>query len=314
MSDQPESTTLGNTTIEIPLIGTGTWQWGDRLMWGFGNEYNAQDAHAAFDASLEMGINFFDTAEVYGMGRSERFLGEFLSAVAHPIVVATKFFPYPWRLTRRSLLRALRNSLERLGLAKVDLYQIHMPNLPKSIETWANALADAVDQDLVKAVGVSNYNLEQMCRSHDTLYKRGIPLASNQVQYNLLDRKVEFNGLLKSCQELGVTLIAYSPLAKGVLTGKYTPDNPLPGLRGQQYNRRKLEEVQPFIRKLRKIGRDHDEKTCAQVSINWLICKGVVPIPGAKNIRHVLDNAGALGWRLTDDEIAELDEASQQLG
>src|SRR5262249_6112696 len=139
-----------------------------------------------------------------------------------------KFMPLFWRLRKGQLSRALRGSLKRLKVSKLDLYQIHWPSLPLSVETWAEALADAVEAGLTRAVGVSNYDVDQMRRTHGVLAKRCIPLASNQVEYNLLDRSPERNGVFDACRELGVTLIAYSPLAMGMLTGKYTPENPPP--------------------------------------------------------------------------------------
>ena len=305
---------LGKSNISILPMGVGTWQWGDRMLWGFGRNYNAEDARAAFEVSISTGLNFFDTAEIYGLGQSERFIGEFLMETPQKeVVIATKFFPYPWRLTKNGFKRALRGSLRRLGLEQVDLYQIHWPFGLVSIETWANALADAMDNGLVKSVGVSNYDINQMRRTYEILAKRGVVLASNQVEYSLLDRKIEFNGLMKTCQELGVSLIAYSPLAKGMLTGKYTPTNLPPGQRSQRYNGVLLEKIQPLLRLMRKIGNEHGEKTEAQVALNWLICKGAIPIPGAKNERQAQDNAGALTWRLREEQVAALDEASNSL-
>jgi aryl-alcohol dehydrogenase-like predicted oxidoreductase len=216
-------------------------------------------------------------------------------------------------LPKTSLKRALRNSLKRLNLECVDLYQIHWPFPPVPIETWAEALGDVVQEGLVGAVGVSNYSEAQMRRAYATLAKRGVPLASNQVEYNLLNRKVELNGLLKVCQELGITLIAYSPMAQGALTGKYTPEKLMPGIRGRIYNRATLEKIQPLIRQMRDIGREHGGKTPSQVALNWCICKGSVPIPGAKNARQAQDNCGALGWRLTEAEVAALDESSARI-
>jgi len=214
---------------------------------------------------------------------------------------------------KSSLLNALRKSLRRLGLNQVDLYQVHWPFPPVSIETWASGLADAVEHGLTKAVGVSNYNLNQMRRAQATLVKRGVLLASNQVEYSLINRKIEFNGLLSCCQELGITLLAYSPLAQGLLTGKYTSKTPPPGIRGRRYSRRVLENIQPLIRLLQDIGRNHEGKTTAQVAINWLICKGVVPIPGAKNAKQAIENAGAIGWKLSNEEVERLDQASRDI-
>ena len=305
-----ERVKLGNTDIAISPMGTGTWAWGDSVMWGYGRGYADADVRAAFDASVAAGINFFDTAEIYGLGRSEKLLGQFIRESGQSFVVATKFMPFPFWLTKNALRRALRNSLKRLGMPRTDLYQMHFPFPPVPVETWMDAMAEAVEAGFVRAVGVSNYNQAQMGRAHTTLAKRGIPLASNQVFYSLLHRDPEFNGVAQLCKDLNVTLIAYSPLEKGVLTGKYTPDNPPPGPRKNIYNRAYLQKVQPLIDVLRDFGEAHGGKTPAQVALNWTICKGAVPIPGAKNVRQVQSNAGALGWRLTDDEVAALDDLS----
>ena len=304
---------LGQSELSISPLGTGAWSWGDWFFWGFGRGYQAEDIAGAFNRSLEAGINFFDTAESYGRGRSEIFLGQFVRAASQPVIVATKFMPYPWRLWKGQLIRALKASLKRLDMPGVDLYQVHFPFPPIPVETWAEGLADVVEMGLARAVGVSNYNEEQMRRAYSTLAKRGIHLASNQVEYHLLKRKVELNGLLKTCQELGVTLIAYSPLAQGSLTGKYTPDNPPPGVRGRRYSRAYLERIQSLLRQMQEIGEAHGGKTPAQVAINWCICKGAVPIPGAKTSRQADENAGGAGWRLDEDEVAALDRISLAL-
>jgi aryl-alcohol dehydrogenase-like predicted oxidoreductase len=292
-------------------IGIGTWSWGDTLFWNFGNGYDKEDVEAAFETSLADGIHFFDTAELYGWGRSEELLGEFVRQHGASALVTTKFFPYPWRLTRGSLLRALRSSLKRLGLEQVDLYLIHQPWSLVPVETWMDALADAIEAGLTRYVGVSNYNVEKMQRAHAALAKRGVPLAANQVEYSLLDREPERSGLLDAAGELGVKVIAYSPLAQGLLTGKYTPENPMSGVR-RRYNKR-LAEVQPLIRLEREIGEAHGGKTPAQVAINWVMAKGALPIPGAKNARQAGENAGATGWHLTEDEVLALDRASAQV-
>jgi aryl-alcohol dehydrogenase-like predicted oxidoreductase len=304
---------LGQSELLISPIGTGAWSWGDWFFWGFGRQYQEGDVAGAFTSSVQAGINFFDTAESYGRGRSEIFLGQFIQASPQPVVVATKFMPYPWRLWKGRLSEALKASLKRLDLPNVDLYQVHWPFPPIPVETWAEGLADAVEMGLARAVGVSNYNEEQMRRAYSTLAKRGVHLTSNQVEFSLLKRKVELNGLLKVCQELGVALIAYSPLAQGGLTGKYTPDNPPPGMRGRRFSRAYLARIQPLLGQMQEIGEAHAGKTPAQVAINWCICKGAVPIPGAKTSRQAGENAGSIGWRLGDEEVAELDKTSLAL-
>jgi len=226
MSGQPETNFL-----DALEIGIGCWQWGDRYFWGYGLDYAEDDVRRAFDASLATNVTLFDTAEVYGSGRSERLLGQFSKASGKPVIVATKFFPFPWRWRKGDLLRALRQSLDRLGRSQVDLYQTHWPFPPVPIETWMEGMADAVEAGLTRGVGVSNYNVEQTRRAHAALARRGVRLLSNQVPYSLINRDVERRGLLALCKELGVKLIAYSPIEKGVLSGKYTPENPPPGAR-----------------------------------------------------------------------------------
>ena len=215
-------------------LGLGTWSWGDRTMWNYGHGYAETDIEQAFKSSVSAGINLMDTAEVYGGGRSEMFLGQFLKTTTTPILVATKFMPYPWRLNRGALMHSLDLSLERLGLDHVDLYQIHWPFPPMPVEFWVEALAKAVKSGKTRTAGVSNYSKMQMQRAYTILSKYNLPLASNQVEYHLLNRTVEKNGLLDRCKELGVRLIAYSPLAKGLLTGKYSLESPPPGLRARQ--------------------------------------------------------------------------------
>jgi aryl-alcohol dehydrogenase-like predicted oxidoreductase len=195
-------------------------------------------------------------------------------------------------------------------MPKVALYQIHLPMPPMPVQYWVKELAGVVKRGLASSVGVSNYNANQTRRAHSVLDAEGLPLASNQVEYSLLNRSIERNGILDTCRELGVTVIAYSPLAKGALTGKYTPENLPHGIRARQYNSAYFKRLQPLIRLLRDIGHAHDGKSPAQVSLNWLMAKGTVPIPGAKNARQAKENVDALGWRLTDSEVQVLDDAS----
>jgi aryl-alcohol dehydrogenase-like predicted oxidoreductase len=173
-----------------------------------------------------------------------------------------------------------------------------------------SALADAVDAGLIKAAGVSNYSVEQTRRAHAALAEREVALACNQIPFSLLNRQHERDGLLDMCGQLGVTVVAYSPLEMGLLTGKYTPGNPPPGARNRRYGREWLAQIQPLIGLLREIGRAHGDKTPSQVALNWVMRKGAVPIPGAKNARQAAENAGALGWSLTDDEVTALDTIS----
>ena len=306
--------TISNETRFLHAVefGLGAWQWGDRLIWQYGQAYKDEDCRAAFEVSLEAGIRFVDTAEVYGNGRSERMLGQFLKETEQPVLVATKFFPFPWRFTKKSLKKALERSLERIGVETVDLYQIHQPFSLISIENLMEAMAEAIKEGLTRTVGVSNYNQSQMLRAYSALARKDVPLASNQVSYSLLNRAIEKNGLLARCKELGVRLIAYSPIEKGLLTGKYSTENLPPGIRGQRYGSL-LPKIGPLLKLMTEFGQEHGGKSKAQVALNWCICKGALPIPGAKNARQAEENAGALGWKLTEEEVAKLDEVSDAI-
>jgi aryl-alcohol dehydrogenase-like predicted oxidoreductase len=291
-------------------LGLGAWQWGDRLVWQFGNGYGDEEVRRAFQVSMQEGIRFVDTAEVYGSGRSERLLGRFIKETDQPVLVATKFFPYPWRFSRKAIVKALKGSLERIGIESVDLYQIHWPSLTMNTDVLMEGLTECVKSGLTRTVGVSNFGHNRMLASYSALARHTVPLASNQVHYSLLNRSVEKEGVLRRCHELGIRLIAYSPLEQGLLTGKYSADNPPSGTRSQRYAGL-LPRIQPLLKLLTEIGQDHGGKSNAQVSLNWVICKGALPIPGAKNETQAIQNVGALGWRLTESEVARLDEASE---
>jgi len=294
-------------------IGIGTWAWGDRFVWGFGNKYKEEDITEAFFESIHNGVAFFDTAEVYGQGKSESFLGKLIPQSASPVKIATKIMPFPWRIGKQSLRKALLGSLKRLNVPKVDLYQIHWPLPPMPVEHWMDQMVEVFQEGLVGAIGVSNYDLEKTRKAQEALAKSGISLASNQVEYHLLERRIEKNGLMQYCVENGIKVIAYSPLAMGILSGKYTPENPPKGARATQYSREFLTQIQPLIKALQIIGQDHDGKTASQVALNWTICKGTLPIPGAKNARQAGENCGAIGWSLTEKEISLLDELSDKV-
>ncbi len=293
-------------------LGLGAWAWGDRIVWQYGRGYTDEDIRQAFQISLAEGIRFIDTAEVYGSGRSERLTGGFLKATDQAVLVATKFFPWPWRFTRDALPAALDRSLNRLGLETVDLYQIHWQTPLLSPETLMDGMRMCLEKGMTRTVGVSNFDQASMLRAYSKLARQDIPLASNQVHYSLLRRDPEKNGLLERCKELGVRLIAYSPLEMGLLTGKYSPENPPPGSRGVTYAGL-IKKIAPLLKLMTGIGQDHGGKSGAQVALNWVICKGALPIPGAKNAAQAQENAGALGWKLTEAEIERLDAASDAI-
>jgi aryl-alcohol dehydrogenase-like predicted oxidoreductase len=305
---------LGLAVPAVVPLGIGTWAWGDKLFWSYGNDYGEAQVREAFLAAVEAGITFFDTAEVYGPGVSEELLGKFIQETGKTVQIATKYGPLPWRLTAQSVSDALTASLKRLQLEQVTLYQVHWPfSFLMSQETLLNALADEVQRGRIAAVGVSNYSAQQMREAHQILAARGVPLAVNQVRYSLLSRQIESQGVLDTARELGVTILAYSPLAQGLLTGKYKVDNPPSGARrfNSRFSRSGLEKITPVISLLQQLGEKY-QRTSAQVALNWLIAQeNVIPIPGAKTAEQARQNAGALGWMLNPEEVAKLEQVSR---
>jgi aryl-alcohol dehydrogenase-like predicted oxidoreductase len=301
---------LGHNGPQIPAVGVGCWAWGDTFSWGYGLSYGKEETYGAFKASVAEGLTFFDTAEIYGFGRSELLLGEFIAESNSEVIVASKCFPYPWRISAKTLKSALARSLKRLGIPQVHLYQMHWPFGLVNIEAWMDAMADLVEAGLVCQVGISNYSPQLTERAFRALERRGLHLASNQIKFSLLARNAERYGLLQLCRDLGVTVIAYSPIAQGLLTGKYSPQHPPPP---QRRGIASLTRISPLLDELLRIGLEHSDRTQTQVALNWCIAKGTLPIPGAKNERQAKENAGALGWSLTGAQIARLDELSDQL-
>ena len=293
-------------------MGLGAMQWGDRAVWQYGHGYGVEDVRQAFEMAIEEGIRFVDTAELYGNGLSERLLGRFIKETAQPVLIATKFFPWPWRFTKGALPRALKGSLARLGVDSVDLYQIHWPSLTMSTDLLMDGLAECVKSGMTRAVGASNFGHARMVAAYSALARNGIQLASNQVHYSLLNRTIEKRGVLARCKELGIRLIAYCPLERGLLAGKYNAENMPSGSRARKY-KELIPKIQPLLKLMTEIGQDHGGKSCAQVALNWVICKGALPIPGAKNSAQARQNAGALGWRLTEEQVARLDFASHAI-
>lgn len=304
--------------MPVPRLGVGAMTWGEArglarfhpAKMAYGGAHGAVAEQEAMEASLEADVNLFDTAAMYAGGASERRLGEL--AEGSELLIATKF-PGSFGFRVDDLPAELEASLTRLRRRSIDLYQHHFPAKRLSISALMGHLADAVEAGKVTAVGVSNYSSDQMREAHAALGRRGIPLASNQVEYSLLHRQPETNGVLEACRELGVTLIAYTPLAGGLLTGKYSPDSRPRGFFRRilpRYGRRELQAIVPVIELLAEIAQRHG-KVPSQVALRWLMENPVVlPIPGAKNGEQARHNAGALTFSLTPQEVAELDSAS----
>ncbi|USR91954.1 aldo/keto reductase [Phormidium yuhuli AB48] len=305
---------LGDRGLQVRPLGIGAWSWGDRFFWQYGSDYGEAQVREAFETAVASGITLFDTAEVYGKGESEQLLGRFGQTCDTPVYIATKYGPLPWRLFKSSVYDAVSASLERLQLDSIPLYQVHWPfTCFMSQETLLNALADEVERGRIQAVGVSNYSADEMVQAQQILQSRGVSLAVNQVRYSLLSRTIETKGILDTAKDLGVVLLAYSPLAQGLLTGKYTPSNPPGGARKMdaKFSAKGLQRIEPLLGILRDLGQQY-QKTPAQVALNWLIGQGgVIPIPGAKNGKQAQDNAGALGWQLSSEDWIRLEQASR---
>jgi aryl-alcohol dehydrogenase-like predicted oxidoreductase len=311
-------TFLGKSTLRVPRMGVGAMVWGDpkglaRLQpahTAYGGAHGIEEEKRALELSIEAGVNLFDTAAMYSGGAAEQRLGEL--ARGKDIIIATKY-PSGFSFRVEDFPKELDATLARLGRDCIDLYQHHYPNARLSIPKLMDLVADAVEAGKIKAAGVSNYSAEQMREAHAALARRGIPLASNQVEYSLLHRKPEVDGVLDACRELGITLIAYSPLAGGRLTGKYSAQHRASGFFRRvlpQFSGRALDAIQPLISHVREIGERYS-KTPSQVAIRWLIENPIVlPIPGAKDGKQAMENAGALSFSLTSEEVDALSQAT----
>ncbi|MBZ5563025.1 MAG: aldo/keto reductase [Acidobacteriia bacterium] len=317
-----ENRRLGRSSIFISPIGLGCWQFseGHGFAGGYWPALAQETVNQIVAASLAGGINWFDTAEVYGGGRSEKALAKALTASGKKngdVVIATKWWPL-WR-TARSIKATIGERLACLAPFGIDLHQVHQPFALASTAAQMRAMADLVAEQHIRTVGVSNFSAGKMRAAHEALAARGIPLVSNQVRYSLLNRGIERNGILKSAQELGVTIVAYSPLAQGVLTGKYHRDPALirsrPGPRKwlMSFRRRGLERSRALVAALEVIAREHSA-TPSQVALNWLMNvygDTMVVIPGATSVEQAKENVGAMSFRLSDAEMRRLDELSQ---
>jgi aryl-alcohol dehydrogenase-like predicted oxidoreductase len=272
----------------VSALGVGTNRWGARG--------TSQDGLAAtYRASLDAGVSFFDTAEVYAGGRSERHLGRCARGEQGAAVLASKFAPLPFRVTPARFRAALDRTLDRLGRESIDLYYLHFPYSPRGVGTWMTAMALAVRAGKIRAVGVSNCSAAQMRQAAAVLGRHDVPLAANQVHYSLVHRRAETNGVLDACRELDVALVAYRPLAGGVFR---SGDGP-------------RDRHAVLFRTLGEIGQGHGS-TVSQVTLSWLLGRDdhVVPIPGSTKETHARENAAALSLVLTEDELSAIDRAS----
>uniref|UniRef100_A0A7S3VHH7 NADP-dependent oxidoreductase domain-containing protein n=1 Tax=Dunaliella tertiolecta TaxID=3047 RepID=A0A7S3VHH7_DUNTE len=302
--------------IHVRPLGVGCWAWGDdKGVWGwkdYDKRYNEETIKEVFFEHLKAGKRLFDTAETYGSGLSEEIVGALLKEARQrnlqdKCVVATKFLPNKWMSgkmgIREAMMKAAKESRARLGVDCIDLYQIHSAHFPAKFSEQAEALADIVDAKLARAVGVSNFSTEEMLEVYDALQRRGMHLATNQVEYSLLRQLPDSSGLHKACQERGIRILAYSPIAMGRLTGKYGPDKPPLGRRG--FGNADWKVVDRVLQGLREAGERHG-KTPTEVALNWVMARGAIPIPGAKLADQARMNDGSMDWSLTNDEVEHL--------
>jgi aryl-alcohol dehydrogenase-like predicted oxidoreductase len=312
---------LGKTDLLVTPIGLGVMELagGGGLIGRMFPVIPQEEKNAIIKAALDGGINWFDTAEMYGAGVSEQSLATGLKVAGksdQDVLIATKW--QPLLRTARNIGKTIDDRLRFLGGYSIANYMVHQPYSFSSPETEMNAMADLVEAGKIRSVGVSNFNPARMRRAHTALAKRGLPLAVNQVRYSLIHREIETDGVLATARELGVTIVAYTPVARGVLTGKYhkNPDllEKMSGFRKSML-KRDVERTRSLIAVMDEIAGRHDA-TIAQVALNWLIHFNgdiVVTIPGATKVHQAQDSAGAMQFVLSADELARLDEASRQL-
>ncbi|MFQ5795651.1 MAG: aldo/keto reductase [Candidatus Bipolaricaulia bacterium] len=282
-------------------IGLGTWQFGSKG-WGWGREFGIEETRRIIHRALDLGVNFFDTAEMYGGGQSEEILGEALRDRREQALIATKVSPH--HLTRRGVRQAAQRSLRRLSTHRIDLYQIHWPNLFVPLSRTMPGMRDLMDVGLIRQVGVSNFKLRRWQQAEHAL---GTAVISNQVEYHLLARN-PLDELLPYARHRGQVIIAYSPLAQGLLTGKYRSGNAPGGVRASNalFSPENLRRLEPFMQELRSVAKSHNA-TPAQVALAWLIhAPHVIAIPGAKSVEQLEANAAAADIALSDEEWEQL--------
>jgi pyridoxine 4-dehydrogenase len=332
----PKIGTVKAGPIEISALGCGTWSWGNRLLWDYDPSQD-EGIYQAYSTVRDAGVTIFDTADSYGTlelnGRAEILLGQFerrylsekgseekpfwglFSHEPRAQQVATKFAPYPWRLTRGSMVQAARDSLKRLEQDKLAIAQLHWSTskyLPQQESALWEGIADVYDEGLCEAVGVSNYGPLQLRKVAARLEERQVPLAAAQIQYSLMTYK-ECKDMNEVCDDVGCRLISYSPLCLGLLTGKYNLDNlPRPGNPRRQLFRELLPGAQELLATLGVMAREYG-KTPSQIAINWAISKGTVPIPGARTITMAQENLASAGWNLPPDAVTELNRVAARV-
>ncbi len=306
---------LGHSPLEVTPLGVGCWAWGDREYWRYEEDHGPRDVVAAFDACLEAGLDLFDTAEAYGWGKGEQLLGALARRSPRPVVVATKYAPLAGRGGPPRSPRAWRAACRRLGAAAhrslPDALGRHARRR-RSRPPWTSSPRPCATAAVARGRRQQLPRRARCARRTPRWRRHGVPLATNQVHYSLLHRAPEVDGVLDACRELGVTLLAYSPLEQGLLSGKYRPGVLPAGPRADAtwFAADNVAAAQPVIAALRAIAAAHAVDPAA-VALAWLLAKpGVVPLAGAKSGEQAARNARALAVQLSDEEMATLDAAS----
>jgi aryl-alcohol dehydrogenase-like predicted oxidoreductase len=311
---------IGKSDLKITPIGLGCWQFSKQqnMAGKFWPEMEDDLIEKMVRISLEGGINWFDTAELYGNGASEKALAASLRELGKKpgeIIVATKWWPM-FRFAS-NILKTIDQRTEALAPYPIDLYQVHQPWGFSNEKAEMEAMARLVKEHKIRYVGVSNFSATQMRSAWEALQKHGIHLVSNQVRYNLLDRKIESNGILQTAKELGITIIAYSPLAQGLVTGKFH-DKPelLKNIGMRKYSSpfkpAGLEKSRPVVKSVQELAIKYGV-TPSQIALNWLINSHgdtVVAIPGATKESHAKENAGAMTFTMSAEDMSLLDKKS----
>ena len=290
MNESGTERPLGRSDISVPMLGVGTNRWNSSA-----SDQDLARLGDTLTAALDAGMGFFDTAEIYNHGRSEVALGEAVRQDGRPVLLASKFAPFRPRVSAAQFTSALDKTLERLGRDSLDLYYLHYPQSLRGVGAWMKAMASAVRAGKIRAVGVSNCDVTHMRAAVRVLARYGIPLAANQVQYSLLHRKPEADGVLDACRRMDVALVAYCPIGRGAIGAGSTASSGWPDL----------------TETLREVAAARSA-TAAQVALAWLLKRDdhVIPIPGATKPEHVRENSGALSLELSDEEFAAIDRAS----
>jgi aryl-alcohol dehydrogenase-like predicted oxidoreductase len=298
-----------DTPKRISKIGLGTFQFGSPE-WGYGESYAEKEANAIVRRALELGVTLFDTAEIYGSGRSEEILGRALGKNRELVFLATKIFPVvPSAFVVKQRASA---SASRIGTSHLELYQVHFPNPLVSDRTLMRGMRSLQRAGVIGEVGVSNYSLARWHAAEEALGSR---VLSNQVEYSLVNRSPE-RELLPFAESHDHVVIAFSPLAMGLLSGKYHgTTSPVNRMRASNplFQPEGLARTSQLIRVLRDVADAHSSSP-AQIALAWVIhSPAVVAIPGASSVGQLENNVAAAEIKLADDEYLALREASERL-